>query len=367
MSTTAAAPLRAGVVGCGTVAANHAAAYRAATGVDLVACCDVLPAKAHAFAERHGIEQAVDDIEALLDLGVDVISVCTPHPVHEAATLAAAARGVHVLCEKPIAIELSSGLRMVEACEAAGVTLAVAFQRRFWPASRRIRAAVDDGSVGLPVLGHASVLLHRDTEYYTADAWRGTWATDGGGVLMTQAIHHLDLLMWFMGEVVEVSARAATFAHADAIEVEDTLVATLRMAGGGLATLSASTALTPGLGAQVRITGRTGATVGLVEYPEGTEAVTDLWAVPGEVLVAPSYGAGIVPDPPLPEINAGLAPFHAALIEDFMQAIRTAGAPAVSGREALRSLAVVSALYASAASGTPQAVADLRPREDRPR
>jgi len=107
--------------------------------------------------------------------------------------------------------------------------------------------------------------------------------------------------------------------------------------------------------------------VGLVEYPEGTEAVTDLWAVPGEVLVAPSYPAGILPDPPLPAINAALAPFHAALIDDFIQAVRTAGAPAVSGREALRSLAVVSALYASAASGTPQPVADIRPREDRSR
>ncbi|MFL6098091.1 MAG: Gfo/Idh/MocA family protein [Blastococcus sp.] len=182
------AHLRAAIVGCGTVAANHAMAYRATPGVDLVACCDLEPGKAVAFAARHGIEHAVDDVEAVLDLGADVLSVCTPHPTHEAMVLAAAARGVNVLCEKPIAVDLSSGLRMVEACEAADVTLAVVFQRRFWPAARRIRTAIDDGTVGIPVLGHTSVLLHRDTEYYTADVWRGTWATDGGGVLMTQAI-----------------------------------------------------------------------------------------------------------------------------------------------------------------------------------
>jgi UDP-N-acetyl-2-amino-2-deoxyglucuronate dehydrogenase len=367
VSTSGPTQLRAAIVGCGTVAANHARAYRAASGVDLVACCDPVPGRAAAFAARHGIEAAVGDMDALLDLGADVVSVCTPHPTHEAVVLAAAARGVHVLCEKPIAVDLSAGLRMVEACEAAGVILGVAFQRRFWPAARRIRAAIEDGTVGIPVLGHASVLLHRDTGYYTADAWRGTWATDGGGVLMTQAIHHLDLLMWFMGDVVEVSARAATFAHADAIEVEDTLVATLRYAGGGLATLSASTALAPGLGAQVRITGTTGATVGLIEYPEGTEAVTDLWAVPGQLTAAPSHPAGIQADPSLPEINAGLAPFHAALIDDFVRSVRTGTPPAVTGREALRSLGIVTAVYASAASGAPEPVPALRPREDPPR
>jgi UDP-N-acetyl-2-amino-2-deoxyglucuronate dehydrogenase len=367
VSRTGPAPLRAAIVGCGTVAANHAKAYRAAPGAELVACCDPVPGKAAAFAARHGIEHAVGDVETLLDLGVDVVSVCTPHPMHEAVVLSAAARGVHVLCEKPIAVDLSSGIRMVEVCEAAGVTLGVVFQRRFWPAARRIRAAIDDGTVGTPVLGHASVLLHRDTGYYTADAWRGTWATDGGGVLMTQAIHHLDLLMWFMGDVEEVSARAATFAHAGAIEVEDTLVAGLRFAGGGLATLSASTAVTPGLGAQLRITGTTGATVGLIEYPEGTEAVTDLWAVPGQLTAAPSHPAGILADPSLPEINAELAPFHAALIDDFIRAVRSGAQPVVTGREALRSLGIVTALYASAASGTPQPVPALHPREDRPR
>ena len=121
--------------------------------------------------------------EQLLDLGLDVVSVCTPHPTHEDIVTRAAANGVNVLCEKPIAIDLSAAARMVTAAEAAGVLLGVLFQRRFWPAAQRIRRAIDDGTLGQPFLGHASVLLHRDSHYYTATPWRGKWETDGGGVL----------------------------------------------------------------------------------------------------------------------------------------------------------------------------------------
>ena len=204
--------LRAGVVGCGNVAGNHAAAYRDLPGVELVACSDVDPSRAASFAAPVRRSAAATP-DGLFDLGLDVVSVCTPHPTHESVVTQAAAHGVHVLCEKPIAIDLGAAARMGAACEAAGVTLGVLFQRRFWPAARRIRAAIDDGTLGEPVLGHASVLLHRDTSYYTADAWRGTWATDGGGVLMTQAVHNIDLLQWFLGEAVEVSAAHATVKH----------------------------------------------------------------------------------------------------------------------------------------------------------
>lgn len=356
--------LRAAVVGCGNVAGNHAAAYRALPGVELVGCCDVDPERAAAFAARHGIGRATGDLDALLG-GVDLVSVCTPHPTHEQVVTAAAVHGAHVLCEKPIAVDLASAARTVQACEDAGVTLGVLFQRRFWPAAVRIRQALDAGVLGTPILGHTAVLLHRDTEYYTSAPWRGSWETDGGGVLMTQAIHNVDLLQWFMGEAVEVSARYATFEHGDAIEVEDTLVATLRFASGALATLAASTALTPGLGSRVMVTGSTGATVGLAEYPEGHEAVNHLWAVPGEAVVASPFGAGLADDVPLSTINDSLAPFHARQITDFVDAVRTGREPAVTGREAMRSLAIVTAIYDSAASGKPEPVpADAYRQED---
>ncbi|MET9593977.1 Gfo/Idh/MocA family oxidoreductase [Streptomyces sp. NPDC006516] len=349
--------LRAGVIGCGNVADNHAAAYRDLPGVELVACSDVDPARATRFAGRYGA--AASGPDDLFELGLDLVSVCTPHPTHEAVVTRAAAHGVHVLCEKPIATELGAAARMVAACEAAGVTLGVAFQRRFWPAARRIRTAIDDGTLGTPVLGHTSVLLHRDTSYYTADAWRGTWETDGGGVLMTQAVHNVDLLQWYMGEAVEVAAAHAAFKHGDAMEVEDTAVATVRFASGGLATIAASTALTPGLGTRVQITGRTGATAGLAEYPEGSEARIDVWAVPGAEAAVSPFGTGLTADLPLSRINGALAPFHALLIADFADAVRGSREPAVTGREAARSLAVLSAAYASAASGRPEAVPTL--------
>ncbi|MEV5518523.1 Gfo/Idh/MocA family oxidoreductase [Streptomyces flaveolus] len=214
--------------------------------------------------------------------------------------------------------------------------------------------------MGTPVLGHASVLLHRDTSYYTADAWRGTWAADGGGVLMTQAIHNIDLLQWYMGKAVEVSAVHSTFRHGEAIEVEDTAVATVRFASGGLATLAASTALTPGLGTRVLVTGDTGASAGLAEYPEGSEARIDVWAVPGAETAAVSpFGPELTADLPLSRINGALAPFHKLLIADFTDAVRQGRAPAVTGREASGSLAILTAAYASAASGHPERVPAL--------
>ncbi|MGE3288191.1 MAG: Gfo/Idh/MocA family protein [Pseudonocardia sp.] len=185
------------------------------------------------------------------------------------------------------------------AAQAGGVQLGVLFQRRFWPAAQRIRRAIDDGTLGRPILGHTSVLLHREPEYYyTGAAWRGTWATDGGGVLMTQAVHNVDLLQWF-------------------------------------------------------------ATVGLAEYPEGSTARIDVWAVPGAAAVADPFGGGLTGDLDLAAINGGLAPFHALQIADFTAAVREGREPAVTGREAAKSLAILTALYRSAASGLPEAVPQL--------
>ena len=352
-------PLRAGIVGCGAIAGNHVGAYRAAEGVEVTACFDIDEARARDFAADHGIAQPVNSLDALFDLGVDVISVCTPHPTHEAVVLAAAERGVHVLCEKPIAIDVSSAERMVGACERAGITFGCVFQRRLWPAAQRIRAAIDDGSLGEPILVRIEVLLHRDSSYYTATPWRGTWATDGGGVLMTQAIHYVDLLQWFVGDVDWVMTAADTFAHGDHIEVEDTLAATLRLSSGAIAQFTASTALTPGLGQRIAITGTNGGTVGLFEYPEGAEAVNDVWAVPGQA--AYSYPTEVLADRALTEINGSLAPFHAEQVTDFVDSVRTGRSPAVTGEDALRSLRTMSAMYRSMRTGRPEQPGDLQP------
>lgn len=344
--------LRSAVIGCGAIAGNHVAAFRALPEVDLVACCDVDQGRAEAFAAAHGIELALTSVEEVLDHGVDLVSVCTPHPTHEAIVLTAAQRGVHVLCEKPIAVEVAAAERMVAACEQAGIIFGSVFQRRLWPAAKRIHHALETGQLGHAVLGRVEVLLHRDSSYYTATPWRGKWETDGGGVLMTQAIHYIDLLQHYLGEVEWVMTAADAFKHGEYIEVEDTLAATLRFASGAIGQFTASTALTPAVGQRLAVTGSTGATVGLLEYPEGAEAINDVWTVPGEAAL--DHPEKVLDDMSLDRINASLAPFHAEQIADFVGAVRAGRTPSVSGHDALRSLKTIEAMYASMRSGRPE-------------
>ncbi|KXF50644.1 oxidoreductase [Rhodococcus sp. SC4] len=348
------ARLKVGIVGCGKIAINHAKALHAMPEVELVACSDTSKERADSFAAAHGIAHAYDDLEALLGSGLDAVTICTPHPTHEAIVIAAAEHGLHVLCEKPIAITLDEADRMVEATAAAGVKFGVLFQRRFWPAAQRIRTAIDAGDLGgAPIVATCTVRLGRDLEYYTSDPWRGRWDTDGGGVLMTQAIHYIDMLQWFMGDAVEVTGHVDTLVHGDYIEVEDTVAATVKFSSGGLATITAGTTFAPGLGTQIVVGGRNGHTVSLTEFPEGTPAVNDIWTVAGEEEYRQMHSTAIESDPPLSKIHVGLVPFHQMQIEDFVHAIVEDRAPAVSGRDARRALEIVLAIYESSRTGQP--------------
>ncbi|MGD7001980.1 Gfo/Idh/MocA family protein [Corynebacterium halotolerans] len=351
--------LRVGIIGCGAISRNHLEAFAAVDGAEVVAVCDIDPVRAAAVARRHGVPTAFGSLAELLDHGVDLISVCTPHPTHEDVVLTAAAAGVHVLCEKPIATDLASAERMVTACDAAGVQLGVLFQRRFWPAAQRMRGELDNPEVGAPILGQCSVLLHRDHTYYSRDAWRGTWLNDGGGVLMTQAIHYIDLLQWLMGEVAEVYGRINTFKHGEHIEVEDSAVATLVFASGALATIQATTAATPALGARVQITGEHGGTVSLTEFPEGTDGRVDTFAVGQTITAKPAHPAGVAPNADLSAINGQLIPHHTAQVRDFVHAIKTGTDPSITGAGGTAALRILLAVYESARIGRPVRFADV--------
>lgn len=343
--------IRVGITGCGRIAINHAKALQANPDVELVACSDVDPDRAAAFAGQFGIPQHHGDLNAMLG-SIDALTVCSPHPAHEAAVIAAADAGVHVLCEKPIAVTLDEADRMIAATDAAGVTFGALFQRRFWEASRAAHAAVRDGRVGTPVFGSVTLRLGRDADYFTADPWRGTWAADGGGVLMNQAIHYIDLLQWLVGSpVLRVTGRIATLRHAEHIEVEDTAAATLEFANGALGVISAGTTYAPGLGTQVLVTGSNGATVSVTEFPEGEPAFTDIWTVPGEEAYRQVHSTSTESDPPLSRIHEGLTPYHALQIDDFVAAVREDRDPLVTGREARKALAVVLAVYESSRTG----------------
>jgi UDP-N-acetyl-2-amino-2-deoxyglucuronate dehydrogenase len=343
--------LKVGIVGCGAISRNHLEAFAAAEGAEVTVVCDIDPDRARRTAAEHGVPDAVGSVAELLATGVDIVSVCTPHPTHEEVVLAAAAAGVHVLCEKPIAVDLASAQRMTDACDAAGVRLGVLFQRRFWPAAQEMKEALVPGRLGEPVLGQCTVLLHRDPTYYSATPWRGTWDSDGGGVLMTQAIHYIDLLVWMMGEPVEVTGRIATVTHD--IEVEDTAVATVAFASGALATVTATTAADTSLGARVQVTASSGATRAILEYPEGTDGRAVLRAEGGTVTTTPDYPADLEANADLGTINGALIPHHTAQVADFVDAVRQGREPAVTGQDATRSLAVLLAVYESSRTGAP--------------
>jgi UDP-N-acetyl-2-amino-2-deoxyglucuronate dehydrogenase len=346
-----AAPLRFAIVGCGAIAVNHVRALRSIPGVEVTAAIDSHPGRARQFAHDHGVPASFDEIEQGLDSGIDAVTVCTPHRAHEAGVLAAAERGLHVLCEKPIATTVAEADRMITATDAAAVRFGVVYQRRMWASARRIRAALDDGSLGQPVTGSCAVRLRRDADYF-AEPWRGRWDTEGGGVLMTQAIHHIDLLQWFMGDAVAVSGRIATLKHGDLIEVEDTAVATIEFASGALAVLQAGTTYRPALGARVMVSDREGRTASVLEYPEGSDT-TDVWTVDEPYGFVSPLTEGGAYDPPLPEVHSRLRDVHTLQLVDFVDAVRQGRDPAVTGREARKSLEIVAAVYESDRTGVP--------------
>lgn len=351
-----AATLRVGIVGCGKIAINHVRALQELPGVEVGAVSDSDAARAADFAREFGVPNSFTDLDELLSSGLDAVTVCTPHPVHELVVLAAARHGVHVLCEKPMAVTLAEADRMIAATDAAGVRFGVLFQRRFWPAAERITAALADGRLGTPIVGSVIVRLGRDAEYY-AEPWRGRWDTAAGGALMTQAIHHIDLLCSYMGPAVAVHGRIATLKLHDVIEVEDTAVATIEFASGALASLQVSTTFAPGLGAQVLVSDQAGHTASVAEFPEGTPGQNDIWTLPEEEAYQHVYSTAIDADPDLAEIHQNLMPYHRLQIADFVQAIREGRDPVVTGRQARASLEIILAIYESSRTGQRVALA----------
>lgn len=339
--------VRIGVIGCGNIGKTHARAFAGIAGADLAATCDADAARAEALAEQHGARHVFSDVGELLRSGtVDAVTVCTPHPTHADVVVAAAAAGVHVICEKPLAVEIAEANRMVEAAERGGITFAGIFQRRFWPAARRIRAAIDDGKLGRITHGECRVYIWRPESYFAQDAWRGKWATEGGGALMNQAVHAIDLLQWYLGPVTEVFGRWAKLRDGDYIDVEDTAVATLVCANGALATIQASTNYNPQFGFHVQVHGTSGATASVWEMPEGVEGITDIWTVPGEEALVHDRQRDGEPRPGFPE-------FHRLQLEDFVRAIQEGRAPAVTGAEAKKALEIILAIYESTRTGLP--------------
>jgi predicted dehydrogenase len=339
--------VRTAIVGCGKIAVTHAGALRALEESDFVACCDTDEGRASAMAEEYGVPHVFTDARELFTSGlIDAALICAPHPAHCPLVTMAAEAGVHVLCEKPISVSLAEADQMVEAAEKAGVTFGVIFQRRFWPSAQRIRRAIDDGKLGKLTLGECSVRIWRPESYFASDTWRGKWATEGGGVLMNQAVHAIDQFQWFMGPAVEVVGRYATLRHGDYIDVEDTAVATVVFANGALGTIQAASTFDPGFGFRVAVHGDAGTAVSVWENPEGRQGINDVWTIPGEEEQRLVWEQAEDNRPGFPE-------FHALQIQDFLQALLEKRQPAVTGAEGRKSLEIILAIYESSRTGRP--------------
>jgi UDP-N-acetyl-2-amino-2-deoxyglucuronate dehydrogenase len=283
--------LRTAIVGCGKVAGTHALAYHALPTSELVAACDVAADRAQAFARKFNIKPYTDLAEMLEREKVDVLSVCTQHTQHPAAVEVAAAAGTHVISEKPLAVDLASCNQAIAAARAAGVKLGVISQRRWYEPVQRMKQAMDAGKLGKPALVMVTMLGWREPSYYKSDPWRGTWQGEGGGVVVSQAPHYLDLLCWFMGPAAELHGYWDNYNH-PGIEVDDTVVASVRFQSGAIGSIVLSNSQKPGLWGKIHIHGASGASVG-AEIDSGspfisgvTEAMdppfNDIWTVPGE-------------------------------------------------------------------------------------
>ena len=345
--------IRVGIVGCGKVADLHANALREVQEGELVAVSDVDPERSERFAQKYGVTafSSVEEMIGRADL--EAITVCTPHPLHERPTVAAAQSGVHVLVEKPLASTLESCDAMLHAAEAGNIKLGVVSQRRFLAPVMRMKTAIDEGKIGAPILGTFQMYSWRDEAYYNSDPWRGTWKREGGGVLVNQSPHQLDLLQWFMGDIAEVSGYWANLNH-PTIEVEDTAVAVIRFQSGAIGNLVTSVSQKPGIYTKVHVHGSNGASIGVqtdtgASFVAGVSEIADpplndLWTIPGEEKNLARWEA---------EDRARFATidstqyYHTQQIKDFLCAILEDREPLVTGREGRIVVEMFTAIYRS--------------------
>jgi len=329
-----------GIIGCGRIFPLHAQAVKELPELELVAVADIIEERARKGAQRFGVRAWYTDYKLLLDRDdIHLVSLCLPHHLHVKATIDAARRGKHVLCEKPIGINEEEAKKAIDECRRQKVKLAVISQNRYNDASRRLHKACQEGRFGKLVLGCAEVRNHKDQSYYDRDEWRGRWATEGGGSLTTQAYHITDLLRWAMGPVRSVSAHMATLTHD--IEVEDTATVTLEFENGALGEISTTNSCPIDFSTRLEVHGE-----------EGSAIIQDnqiiYWDFLGisreEKILGGHFQIGSIS-------NKGYGESHPRQIKDFVEDVLEDREPYVSGEEALKTSQVIWAIYRSAKSG----------------
>ncbi|MFP3903949.1 MAG: Gfo/Idh/MocA family protein [Armatimonadota bacterium] len=332
-----------GIIGCGVIAPTHIKAVQATDGAEFVACCDVVEEKAQERADEFGDGdvKVYRDLEDMLnDPDVDVVSICTPSGMHSEQAIMAAEAGKHILCEKPMDVELKKIDAMIAAAKENNVKLSGVFQRRTYESSNKVRDAVRSGKLGRVVIGDCYQKYFRSHEYYASGDWRATWELDGGGALMNQGVHGIDLLLYIMGDVKRINANARTLVRN--IAVEDTAVATLEFANGALGVIEGTTSITPGYGCKIQISGDDG-TIEVVN-----KEIT-MWDIPGEEeeIEQGEDEVGTARDATSGLTEEG----HTSHVADMVDAINNDREPQIPGREARRAVEVIKAIYKSSREG----------------
>jgi len=336
-----------GIVGTGLIAEFHARALGQVEGAQLAAVMSRSADRAEEFGRRFGC-RGYDSLKSLLaDPEVEIVSICTPSGAHLEPALEAIAAGRHLIIEKPLEISLERCDRILEAAEKRGVLVSGIFQSRFSNSARVLKQAVETGRFGRPVLGDAYVKWYRSQEYYDQGGWKGTRRFDGGGALMNQSIHAVDLLQWYMGPVRSVQAVTACLGH-ERIEVEDTAAAVLEFASGACGVIEGSTAVFPGFFKRIEICGTRGSAIleeeNLVHWRFEEETEEDK-AIRSRHSGG-SGGGGGVADPAAISHEG-----HKRQFQDFVNALNEDRPPLIDAAEARKSVAIILAVYESAESG----------------
>ena len=345
--------IRTALVGCGKIGQTHAEILGTLSESHFVAVCDRDLARAQALAKLHQVKAYDNLTNMIVDSGIRMVVVSTPHPAHAVPTIKAIRAGAHVLVEKPMATSLKDCDAMMEAAEKAKIKLGVMSQRRLYEPVQRVKAAIEGGKIGPPVLGTVVMLGWRSEAYYRSDPWRGTWQGEGGGVLVNQAPHQLDLLQWFMGPIDELFGYWDNLNH-PSIEVEDTAIAVVRFNNGSLGSIIVSNSQKPGLYAKVHVHGENGASVG-VQTDGGAMFIAgmteiqeppfnDLWTVPGEERQLAQWQA--IDRETFTTIDP-LNHYHSLQVQDFLQALINDRDPLISASEGRKTVEIFTAIYRS--------------------
>jgi UDP-N-acetyl-2-amino-2-deoxyglucuronate dehydrogenase len=330
-----------GIIGGGNISESHARAALELEGVVISAIYGQNKEKAERLSKLYG-GRVYTDLNNFLDhKPLDIVLIGSPSGLHAEQGCAAARRGIHVLTEKPLDITTARADELINECERNKVKLGVFFQDRVSTDIAKLKELIDTGKVGNPFLASAQVRWYRPPEYYSNSRWRGTWALDGGGALINQGVHTVDLLLWLLGDVRKVYAKAKTALHK--IEVEDTVVATLEFASGALGTLEATTAAYPGYSRRVEISGSEGTLV--LEHDRLIKM--DLRIPIEQSSDNSQFNTNESASSPIVSDVRG----HRKIIEDFLNAIQTQRDPLCNGREGRRSIRLIEAIYESSKSG----------------